>query len=1132
MKLLKTYIALIASIAISSVFSSCVDEEIYREEVIGEGEASVAASVSFKNFTPALESSRGETGEIINSITNLTVFIYDGTGQNLVATKQFSRNNLTITTNENNKPQGSTSVVELPTEQAECKFNLDYGKYKIYAVANIPDNVAGYFTGEAIANETALKSIVIPWSSTISNDGVMFGYFTATTPVTSINASSFDAPVVSVNAKTLTLNAWLRRLASKVTIGFDPSGLYEGVSIYVKSATIRHIPRECYLGQTNSPASTSQLITDRDADPIQVINYYKEGKAASHDDWMVLQNGTVVDNEKFHGANAESLFFFENCQGNKRNEGESFNKQMNSDEMNDNTYVPTGGHPDGAPAYVDYKDKVPYGTFVEVEAYYTSANEQKISSGPIRYRFMLGKNTTYDYNAERNYHYKLTLKFKGWANEPDWHIDYEEPEHGIQTPEEYFISYLYNQNMSMPVRLTNPDGIAKLRAEIIVNNWAPYDPTTPDEVPAKPALDPFNYNHFTWNREAWEFLKNTYNESVYHGNANFLGFLALRALPMQGNDMADPSLDYSAQAMEIIKNFYVSNKQYYAEYDLSKEGSADIDNNSVNGSYSVRKDNISGDIIVDVPMWTRAKALVQATGFSGNNPYNAYRRKAVVRFTAWDKEGKQVPFQDLQGNEYYEKDVPILQTRRVVNPKAIWRSAGCDDKFDVSLSVLWNPNDQVFTPLTSSVGPWRASIMVDSEASAGGASWFTLTKDNQTVTTVSDEDPENVENYIHGDGGSLMEFTYKPNGPIPADQARYGIIKIEYMNYSCVHLIMVRQGYDAPAKLGSNNWSTYNVYAMQGKNPNEVTPQQSESAGNMRLMTTNNPLSIGSMFKRANYQDGIMEINNNTYGQYFPVNDDGVELRTVTLNADGSITESEKAWNHMPAYGAKNYGGDDARLDSKYSWTGTYIAVNHNNRQFKMPTFADFSELMELGLGVGVAYGDECNSTATTESDAYGFYAENNGETGTSRGMRVFISYDPETAHHILFPLGVDGQGRRTRAMVAVGNQKFPEGTVQSDYYGTLSYSGVFGVLSGDLNRYRPITYNLYRNPGAVYWFQLPEIGGFKPKNQNSYSWDMGYYSIDFSPYADATLGTGTGGTVYDQMSVASDALPIRLIYK
>lgn len=62
---------------------------------------------------------------------------------------------------------------------------------------------------------------------------------------------------------------------------------------------------------------------------------------------------------------------------------------------------------------------------------------------------MLGKNADDDYNAERNFHYKLTMRFQGNANDVDWHIDYNE-EPGIYVPNPYFISYLYDHSMCCP----------------------------------------------------------------------------------------------------------------------------------------------------------------------------------------------------------------------------------------------------------------------------------------------------------------------------------------------------------------------------------------------------------------------------------------------------------------------------------------------------------------------------------------------------------------------------------------------------------------------------------------------------------------------------------------------------------
>lgn len=100
-----------------------------------------------------------------------------------------------------------------------------------------------------------------------------------------------------------------------------------------------------------------------------------------------------------------------------------------------------------------------YGSYIEVKAYYKSGNEKE-GEGEITYRFMLGKDAALDYNAERNHHYKLTLKFKGWANDVDWHIDYrKEPETKLRFPHPFYISYLYGQTAMIPLEFDAPKDV-------------------------------------------------------------------------------------------------------------------------------------------------------------------------------------------------------------------------------------------------------------------------------------------------------------------------------------------------------------------------------------------------------------------------------------------------------------------------------------------------------------------------------------------------------------------------------------------------------------------------------------------------------------------------------------------------
>lgn len=97
-------------------------------------------------------------------------------------------------------------------------------------------------------------------------------------------------------------------------------------------------------------------------------------------------------------------------------------------------------------------DGKPCGTYIEVEGYYISNTVANPGKGKIIYRFMLGKDTERDYNAERNFHYKLTLRFRGHANDVDWHIEYDEDE-GIYAPNPYYISYLYDHEMMLPLKI-------------------------------------------------------------------------------------------------------------------------------------------------------------------------------------------------------------------------------------------------------------------------------------------------------------------------------------------------------------------------------------------------------------------------------------------------------------------------------------------------------------------------------------------------------------------------------------------------------------------------------------------------------------------------------------------------------
>ena len=170
----------------------------------------------------------------------------------------------------------------------------------------------------------------------------------------------------------------------------------------------------------------------------------------------------------YHTEYTPALYFYENLQGDEKSKPNIKDKRQDSDN---NKELDAPGLP-GDATYIK-KDGVDFGTYIEVEGYYDSRMSDRPGEGKIIYRFMLGQDVIKDYNARRNCHYKLTLVFNGYANDVDWHIEYVEDKEMI-VPNPYYISYLYNQEANLPIRLKGSNlSNAKLEVRIIENHWWP-----------------------------------------------------------------------------------------------------------------------------------------------------------------------------------------------------------------------------------------------------------------------------------------------------------------------------------------------------------------------------------------------------------------------------------------------------------------------------------------------------------------------------------------------------------------------------------------------------------------------------------------------------------------------------------
>lgn len=1090
--------------------SACRDDDMPSFE-IGEGEADIAVEVKFEPMTTALENTR-TPGNAIKEINTLAVIVYNsdkelvkvfnqGNGSNELIDYEYKVDgNTEMPKDENGDPVGNQS--EKTTAKATFKLpSLPYGKYKIYAVANM-----GTITEEDAKDIDNLKNKRIDWNADdIASNNQMFGYFTAANDQNG-GAEGFDAPTIIINKDMKAIHAWIKRVVSKVTVAFDSSGLKQRVWIYIHDVSIRDIPLNCLLGADNTPDSDDKL-TNRYNTPLSLLPasgkliYGKDGLLSTQEaaqdpnqdfkydvdesvytSWLTLSRGSGIKGSD-HSETAEALYFFENMQGDFEGKGEKFNKQISSADIDGECIT--------EPTQEGFKNNVPYGTFIEVTGYYVSDNPQNTTKGKIKYRFMLGKNDTYNFNAQRNHHYKLTLGFDGWANQPKWNIEYYEQDPGLYVPDNFYVSYLYNQKHMMPIKIVGD--CEELNVEIIENNWAPYNP----ETGTVPGSDNSNNRYgFRWNSEAY----NTYNGINYPE----LGFLALQVAEKNGNpakNIIDMAFQQNPAAITALKSYYTTygqNSRTFTKEQLDpkggekKDGGYDIGNNG----WQVHGIDQESKMLL-IPLWTRNKTMINSSGYSGNNPYDSYQRKAVLRIT-----GK---FKNPKGNDYItlHQDVPVYQVRRIVNPKGVWHRYDDNNGFDVTLMRIKDfsaINSSNYFSEFNSEGEWKAFVEI------GSNDFFELAPKGKSYKT------EETGDTIIGDTGTPIEFKINFKG-VAANTSKCAIVKVLYHGDNCVHKIMVRQGYMAPMAVADNGakWSSFSLYSCD-----ENAATTSGTVKDLEIELTVNPLALGTFFKRNNTKEGIRIINNNTYGPMTPPN-----------NGDFILTGKNnptKKWSNISANTNRN--------DYDTSW-GTFKSTA-NGKKYRLPTYDDFKVLEEAEFGFGVLYTDGTTETAKTYDSAYGYQAPNNLLNGpdTGKGARGIIVYNGTNANQIFFPVGKNGMGRRTQWNLY---RDFDHKTIsnRNNYYGILRYGDTNYPLKNEwglYNIYRPIPYNIPYNAGAIYWIDKltfqDGVKGHKEYDPDEGKvvwypcggWDMNYFNFDFNSYPD------------NNSDRLNDARPIKLI--
>ena len=968
-------------------------DELFEQEVFSEGKASMSATLDFKPLSSALTRTR-TAGNALKDIDSLYVLLYDK-DKNLLEKWKIDEYD------ESDVPRDDTDAenhhkAEAETKQATFKLpkEIDFGRYYMYAVANIPNLLTTYSNN--IQTVDGLKSLPLTWNlENVTKNGQMLGYFTNA----SASAQSGDESLV-VNTKSVKLHAWLRRAASKVTVAFDASLLNDGIRIHFKSIKIKHIPKKCYLGQDNTPGYTSATFEQANGksreDELHEDGevYYYNGRPNDPDNedfesWPFVSRGklyygllpsgepapespSIAD---YHTEYTPALYFYENLQGNEETRPGIKDKRQDS---NGDGKLDAPGLP-GDKDYV-LKDSVEFGTYIEVEAYYDARLSDRPGEGKIIYRFMLGQNEYKDYNAKRNCHYKLTLKFNGYANDVDWHIEYKEDKQLI-IPTPYYISYLYNQSAFIPIKIKGSglDNV-KLEVRIIENHWWP-------------TLEEGDDYQFATLSKVYPEGEEKQREAVWHG---FLS-LAKDDRKIIG-DTAHYSKHKDWNQQEWNRN--------------SENGKRTFDNLTVgeHGNYSVVLGN-DGGLNLKMPFYTRPKQLVPTSGYTGNNVYVAYPREAKIELKLMDKTTDKV-LKDADGKNLIDT-ASIIQVRRCVNPKGVWRRWNNTESFHVVMKILPKEGAEKFETYDSK-GPWRAKVEVD----------------NNGMIKLRGSD---TDGYVHGTIDSPMDFWIDFNGKCKDENTvRSAIVLVEYNNYSCHHRIFVRQGYAPLALNDTIKWHSFNLYSSSEE--------------------TKSPLEEGSLFKYGNLDDAILAENNKKYGFQVPVDDN-----ELSLAGGGS-----KKWSNINVVGTEDENTSDGFSKKNIQVTnpdGTKVKV-------RVATIYDYENLRNgenREFGYGVLYGDGATETLENIDEVYGYYRDGN----VNYGMRGCFVYNKVNGNNLFFPIGASGYGRRKTEKSWYGSGVIRPGALQ---YAWRSKRYSIYDKGWESLMYRPLFESVYMRPGAVYW--------------------------------------------------------------
>lgn len=623
-----------------------------------------------------------------------------------------------------------------------------------------------------------------------------------------------------------------------------------------------------------------------------------------------------------------------------------------------------------------------------------------------------------------------------------------------------------------------------MKAEIIKNPW--YPSNISEDKLTDPTVEILPITPFGDDETPYVDDKSKVNRNDGHG------FLSLRQdkLPVITDKMAQgKDFAYTLDAANFNEKYYIEKGLAAREYFF--DGTPDA-SNIKKEAYSYQKDGEK--YTFNIPLFTRAKVLVKQTGYSGNNPFVGYQRVARIKLTATlrqvDDSGEDV--KDKDGNfieKPDDKNVNVVQVRRVVNPKGVYRSAGRYEPFNVKMMWLNGDNSDSFTPVVSH-GPWKADII-------GDANFITL----------------NGKKTVSGSTNTNIDFTIRFNHLSTGN--KNAVVRIKYHNYTCTHLIFVRQGYEAQALTEQKDAIDFD------NKEGGATPVMWETCNMIsRNVQASDPRDEGSMFKFGTSASPIDAINN------------------VYQDAQGNILYRNLTLEEFNAYKEKNIGpfklADEVLVDGKYvsilkegttAWTDfkkSKEGFTSGSMKFAA-TMRHFEQLYlsnNVHFGYGVLYADGAYNTQSDISQAYGYYRGDATEEGSPKGMRGMFAYywdGVETGgsscngRNIFFPIGRSGYGHRKNKEADKDNKgylRYSASRYRPAYEDDSSAAKLFPQVA-------PLFVSIFRRPGAIYWAR--HIATAKQSLQwngtletgIAYGLDINYFSFDVNSITEGNVGYG-----------------------